>query len=164
MPVRPSGPAAALVVLAGTAQAIAAGPFPASIELSALNGTDGFVLSGIDANDYSGYSVSSAGDVNGDGVDDVIIGAVSADLNGQSGAGESYVVFGRATSACCIGATACIDGVTASQCASADGTFIPGALCATTVCPGCVGDINRDGATDVFDFAEFAVDFGCATQ
>jgi hypothetical protein len=27
----------------------------------------------------------------------------------------------------------------------------------------CVGDINGDGVTDVFDFAEFAVDFGCVT-
>jgi hypothetical protein len=40
-----------------------------------LNGTNGFRLDGIDANDQSGYSVSGAGDVNGDGFDDVIIGA-----------------------------------------------------------------------------------------
>jgi hypothetical protein len=65
-----------------------------SLDLSSLNGTNGFVLNGIDADDYSGVSVSSAGDVNGDGVDDVIIGAPGADPNGQSHAGESYVVFG----------------------------------------------------------------------
>jgi hypothetical protein len=82
MPIRPSAHAAALVVLAGSAQALAAGPFPVSIELSALDGTDGFVLNGIDASDRSGVSVSSAGDVNGDGVDDLIVGASSADPNG----------------------------------------------------------------------------------
>ena len=39
-------------------------------------------------------SVSGAGDVNGDGFDDVIIGADYAAPKGQSSAGESYVVFG----------------------------------------------------------------------
>ncbi len=42
----------------------------------------------------SGGSVSAAGDVNGDGVDDLLIGAHRADPNGNSGAGASYVVFG----------------------------------------------------------------------
>ena len=70
-------------------------PFAASLNLSTLNGTTGFVLAGIDANDNSGLTVSSAGDVNGDGIDDIIIGAQLADPNGQSNAGESYVLFGR---------------------------------------------------------------------
>ena len=67
------------------------------LDLSALNGTNGFILTGIDAGDESGGSVSSAGDVNGDGYDDLIIGAISADPNGDSGAGETYVVYGGAT-------------------------------------------------------------------
>jgi hypothetical protein len=54
------------------------------------------VINGIDANDYSGRSVSSAGDINGDGFDDIIIGVYRADPNGQDQAGESYVVFGKA--------------------------------------------------------------------
>ena len=66
-----------------------------SLNLSDLDGVNGFVINGIDAGDFSGYSVSGAGDINGDGVDDVIIGAVSAAPNGVSGAGESYVVFGN---------------------------------------------------------------------
>jgi len=48
----------------------------------------------IDAGDRSGVSVSSAGDVNGDGIDALIIGAYSADPGGNGFAGESYVVFG----------------------------------------------------------------------
>jgi hypothetical protein len=39
--------------------------------------------------DRSGFSISSAGDVNGDGLDDLIIGAVYADANGGSNAGKS---------------------------------------------------------------------------
>jgi len=73
--------------------------FSSSFALSALNGTNGFVINGIDVDDGSGRSVSGAGDVNGDGIDDLIIGASSADPNGNTSAGESYVVFGRATSA-----------------------------------------------------------------
>ncbi|MBW4678475.1 MAG: FG-GAP repeat protein, partial [Desmonostoc geniculatum HA4340-LM1] len=37
--------------------------------------------------------------MNGDGIDDVIIGAIFASPNGQSYAGESYVVFGFQTGA-----------------------------------------------------------------
>ncbi len=69
----------------------------ASLALSALNGTNGFRIDGIDASDVSGFSVASAGDFNGDGFDDVIIGAFLADPGGDSDAGESYVVFGRAS-------------------------------------------------------------------
>jgi Ca2+-binding RTX toxin-like protein len=68
--------------------------FGAGLDLSALNGSNGFAINGIAANDFSGWSVSSAGDVNGDGFDDLIIGAFVATPNGFSSAGQSYVVFG----------------------------------------------------------------------
>ncbi len=68
--------------------------FTPTFDLSTLDGNNGFVLKGIDAVDFSGY-VNGAGDVNGDGVDDLIIGAYSADPNGNQNAGESYIVFGR---------------------------------------------------------------------
>ena len=64
-----------------------------ALNLSDLNGTNGFRLKGVSAYDYSGISVSAAGDVNGDGIDDVIVGAPDADNTGF-GAGSSYVVFG----------------------------------------------------------------------
>ncbi len=77
--------------------------FSASLDLASLDGTNGFRLRGIagssglgDAGDLSGHSVASAGDVNGDGFGDIVIGAPRADV-GYEGAGESYVVFGRAS-------------------------------------------------------------------
>ncbi|MDZ7905315.1 MAG: integrin alpha [Cypionkella sp.] len=73
----------------------AASGFAANISLSNLNGSNGFQINGEAVNDYSGRSVSSAGDVNGDGFDDLIIGAYGADPNG-SDSGASYVVFGFA--------------------------------------------------------------------
>jgi hypothetical protein len=47
-----------------------------AIELSAIAaGTGGFIINGESACDYSGWSVSSAGDVTGDGLDDLIVNA-----------------------------------------------------------------------------------------
>ncbi|MCC5656776.1 hypothetical protein LC608_07210 [Nostoc sp. XA010] len=63
--------------------------------LSDLNGNNGFKINGIAVNDFSGHSVSNAGDINNDGIDDLIIGALFADPNGKDDAGQSYVVFGR---------------------------------------------------------------------
>ena len=65
------------------------------LKLSSLDGSNGFRLDGVSAGDSSGRSVASAGDVNGDGFADLIIGALRADPGGKSGAGSSYVVFGR---------------------------------------------------------------------
>jgi hypothetical protein len=45
-------------------------------------------------------SVSSAGDVNGDGLDDLIVGAYQADSSNKSNAGKSYVVFGKQNNNC----------------------------------------------------------------
>src|SRR4028119_532868 len=71
--------------------------FGAGLDLATLDGSNGFAINGIVAGDTSGWSVSSAGDVNGDGIDDLIIGARNASPNGIPNAGQSYVVFGRAS-------------------------------------------------------------------
>ncbi|MDZ7965347.1 MAG: hypothetical protein RM368_10270 [Nostoc sp. DedSLP03] len=65
------------------------------LNLSALNGTNGFIINGIAEYDQLGFSVSNAGDINNDGIDDLIIGAGYTDPNGNSYTGQSYVVFGR---------------------------------------------------------------------
>jgi hypothetical protein len=74
------------------------GAFAASMSLSGLNGSNGFRVNGEAGGDSSGASVS-AGDINGDGANDVIIGASGADANGRSDAGASYVLFGTTESA-----------------------------------------------------------------
>ncbi len=65
------------------------------IDLTTLSSSQGFIIQGDSANDNTGYSVSSAGDVNGDGFDDLLIGARRGDDGGVD-AGEAYVVFGKA--------------------------------------------------------------------
>jgi hypothetical protein len=43
--------------------------------------------------DQAGFAVSAAGDINDDGIDDLLIGAWGADSNGAN-SGSSYIVFG----------------------------------------------------------------------
>ena len=69
--------------------------FAANLDLASLDGSNGFKLDGAAAGDRSGSSVASAGDVNGDGFADLIVGAYHADPNGTD-SGASYVVFGQA--------------------------------------------------------------------
>lgn len=67
----------------------------AAVELSAIEaGNGGFVINGVSGGDQSGQSVSNAGDVNGDGLDDLIVGAVGDDPHGND-SGASFVVFGQ---------------------------------------------------------------------
>lgn len=62
-----------------------------------FDGSDGFRILGVDSGDNLGFSLSDAGDVNSDGVDDLIISAFAGDTGNRSGAGESYVIFGAAS-------------------------------------------------------------------
>jgi len=72
--------------------------FPAVIELSNFTGATGFKLDGEAADDRSGISVASAGDINGDdSIDDLIVGAYYANPSGRTNAGRSYVVFGQSS-------------------------------------------------------------------
>ncbi len=56
------------------------------------------VIFGAEGGDQSGSSARSAGDINGDGYDDLAIGAILADGvgNGRISGGETYVLFGKA--------------------------------------------------------------------
>ncbi|WP_346308523.1 FG-GAP-like repeat-containing protein [Limnohabitans sp.] len=77
---------------AGQAYVVFGGASNTSLDLSAI-GTRGFSINGNSAGDFTGFNVSSAGDVNGDGFNDVIVGAPTTS---PSGTGRSYVVFGKA--------------------------------------------------------------------
>lgn len=75
---------------------------PATIDIESLDaangdGTKGFALISSTANDFLGFTVDALGDVNGDGLDDIAVGAFGSDPNGDM-SGESYVVFGSSVS------------------------------------------------------------------
>ncbi len=115
--------------------------FPASVDLGALDGTDGVKLPGVSNYAYTGTSVSSAGDFNGDGLDDVIIGAPRAGTV-STYEGAAYVVFGRMSSPATIDLAA-LNGN--------DGFVILGAAGGdrTGEAVGGGGDFNGDGFADV---------------
>ena len=71
--------------------------YPAAFNLSTLNGSNGFKVEGLAANDHLGYSVSTAGDLNGDGKADLVLGAYCAAPGGRSYAGTAYIIFGQAS-------------------------------------------------------------------
>ena len=68
----------------------------ADVDLASLDSSQGFKIDGAATLDYVGTSVSS-GDINGDGLAEVIIGASGADPFGRQDAGEVYVIWGTNT-------------------------------------------------------------------
>lgn len=66
-----------------------------NVDLSRLNSSTGFVVSGIQSDDNLGTVTNYAGDVNGDGVSDLIIGALNSGTEGKPDAGKAYVIFGN---------------------------------------------------------------------
>ncbi len=127
--------------------------FSTTMNLSSLNGSNGFRLDGEAKLDLSGNSVSTAGDVNGDGFDDLIVGASRADPNGVS-SGSSYVVFGKASG---FSATMNLSSLDGSNGFRLDGATAYDYL-GTSV--STAGDVNGDGFDDLIVGADSAVPNG----
>ena len=98
-------------------------------------------IDGAAAGDAAGRTIAPAGDVNGDGIDDIIIGAPDADHLGRSFSGAAYVIFGSATP------TATID----LNALGSRGFVIGGSAAGDSAGASVAGadDLNDDGYDDV---------------
>ena len=123
--------------------------YPATIALSALNGTNGFVLPGLSTGDRTGNSVASAGDVNNDGFADFLIGASSSSIAASVG-GVAYVVFGKGTAFIPTFDLSTLDGTNGFRIDAAAAGDEAGTSVAS------VGDINNDGFADIIVGAPLA--------
>jgi len=122
--------------------------FSLDFDLANLDGTNGFTINGVNAADASGRYVSGAGDINGDGIDDILIGADLADINGNN-SGLSYVIYGKNTGFSSILELSSLNGE--------EGFVINGNV--SNINSGSVsaaGDINSDGVDDIYIGAGFA--------
>ncbi|MDZ4712487.1 MAG: integrin alpha, partial [bacterium] len=91
------------------------------------------IRAGTQTGDYFGYSVSTAGDVNGDGYSDVIIGSPLFD-NGQTDEGKCFVYLGSAS------------GIASTPVWSKESNEISGQF---GISVSTAGDVNADGFADV---------------
>ena len=115
--------------------------YQAVLDVSTLNGTNGFRLSGEAANDRTGYSVASAGDINGDGIPDLIVGP-QTQIYGYQNRTPAYVVFGSASGFAADVQLSGLDGHNGFKLISGDSLSGVGTAVASA------GDINGDGLDD----------------
>lgn len=125
------------------------GPHGPTFDVSALDGTNGFRLVG-SSNEYSGTSVAGAGDVNGDGFDDLLVGAPQRTAYGVYYVGASYLIFGGSDGFSSSIDLNSLDGSSGSRLLGADEYDYSGQAVSAA------GDINGDGFDDFLIGAPFS--------
>ncbi|TQV65756.1 hypothetical protein FKG94_28135 [Exilibacterium tricleocarpae] len=110
-------------------------------------GIGGFAIRGAGVNDWSGYQVSTAGDINGDGLADLLVGT----FHQSKEHGNSYVVFGKTDT----------DTVELADVERGIGGFVIAATethDARILSLNDAGDLNGDGFDDILAYT-FVPDF-----
>ena len=132
--------------------------FSSPFDVNTLSGTNGVIINGISQRDNTGFSVASAGDFNGDGISDVVIGAYRADTN-NADAGKAFVVYGAKNHS----STLELKDMNSNEVGVIQGLYTSDKL-GTSV--SSAGDFNGDGIDDIIigsqGFGESCVVYGSA--
>ncbi len=117
--------------------------FEDTVYLASLDGTIGFELLGAAVGDRTGNTIGDAGDLNGDGLHDLFIGAKRASTDSLAYAGKVYVVYGSTTPWLPV---LHLDSLSASQGFTIQGSQAAGFAGNSVYGPG---DVNADGRDDL---------------
>lgn len=115
---------------------------PAVVTLDGLDGTNGCLFVGEATSNHAGLAVAFAGDVNGDGRDDLVVGAPDYSSGSTTKVGRAYLVFGRVQGSP-TNALAALAGTNGCILAGDDASDRAGAAVTG------LGDFNGDGLRDV---------------
>ncbi|WP_444464492.1 hypothetical protein [Rhodobacter capsulatus] len=135
----------AVWVIYGRDTAAGAAPF-GPLDLADLDPGEGFAILGAHANGDLGRSVGAAGDVNGDGIGDIVIGAPGESAAASRGGG-AWVIFGRNVAA----GAAPFGTLDLADLDPLDGLALPGTTAGASVgmSVAAAGDLNGDGRGDL---------------
>jgi len=129
-------------VNAGVSYVIYGGNHLENIDFAALTSSQGFKISGSAAGDYLGYDSDDAGDVNGDGLTDLIIGAHAVNPSGKATAGIAYIIYGKKEGSSHIDLSSLTNSQGFRVLGGAEGDHCGWAV-------SSAGDVNGDGIGDV---------------
>ena len=124
--------------------------FPQNTSFGNLDGTNGFAIDGSTLGSGRTVAIASSGDVNGDNLDDILIGVTDVNSANASNGGSAFVIFGSMAN---FDATYTPDNLDGTNGFVMEGAVVGDQL-GTNV--EIIGDLDNDGLDEIMVSAPFA--------